>query len=228
MNEGLKERDLIKDTFGKYVAKEVRDEILSGRIPLDGEKKEVTILFSDLRNFTPMTESNDPKLVIKIMNSYFKEMAQAIQGNGGLVLQFIGDEIYAVFGAPIFLSDHPARAFRAGLEMRRRLIELNKQFEEKGWPSLRHGIGIHTGEVVVGNIGSESRASYGIVGSAVNETHRIQSFAEGWVVIISEPTYQRIADRIVVARTFQARLKGLEGERDLHEVESIETDTGSG
>lgn len=121
MNEGLKERDLIKDTFGKYVAKEVRDEVLSGCIPLDREKKDVTILFSDLRDFTSMTESNDPKLVIKIMNSYFKEMAEAIQDQGGLVLQFIGDEIYAVFGAPVFRSDHPDRAFLASLEMRRRL-----------------------------------------------------------------------------------------------------------
>ena len=83
MTDGLIERDLIKDTFGKYVAKEVRDEVLSGRTPLDGEKKDVTILFYDLRDFTPMTESNDPKLVIKIMNSYFKEMAEAIQEHGG-------------------------------------------------------------------------------------------------------------------------------------------------
>lgn len=110
INIGLKERELIKDAFGKYVAKEVRDEVLSGRIPLDGEKKEVSILFSDLRNFTPMTEKNDPKRVIKIMNSYFGEMAEAIQNEGGLVLQFVGDEIYAVFGAPISRPDHPSRA----------------------------------------------------------------------------------------------------------------------
>ena len=196
MNEGFKERDLIKDIFGKYVAKEVRDEVLSGRIPLDGEKKEVTILFSDLRNFTPMTESNDPKLVIKIMNSYFEEMAEAIQGNGGLVLQFIGDEIYAVFGAPIFQSDHPAKAFRAGLEMRRRLIELNKQFEEKGWPSLRHGIGIHTGEALAANIGSPDRLSYLLVGDTVNLASRLQSLTKevGTEMIISADTYARLTE----------------------------------
>jgi adenylate cyclase len=127
MNDGLKERDFIKETFGKYVAQEVRDEVLSGRIPLDGEMKEVTILFADLRDFTPMTESHDPKLVIKIMNSYFKEMADAIQQEGGLVLQFLGDEIYA---------------------MNQRLVELNKDFSKQGWPALRHGIGIHTGEAM--------------------------------------------------------------------------------
>ena len=194
MNEGLKERDLIKDTFGKYVAKEVRDEVLSGRIPLDGEKKEVTILFSDLRNFTSMTESNDPKLVIKIMNSYFKEMDDAIQDQGGLVLQFIGDEIYAVFGAPIFRSDHPSRAFRAGLEMKRRLVELNKQFEEKGWPTLRHGIGIHTGEALAANMGSPDRMSYLLVGDAVNLASRLQSLTKkiGTELIISAATHAHL------------------------------------
>ena len=194
MNEGLKERDLIKDTFGKYVAKEVRDEVLSGRIPLDGEKKEVTILFSDLRNFTPMTESNDPKLVVKIMNAYFKEMAEAIQDQGGLVLQFMGDEIYAVFGAPIFRADHPSRAFRAGLEMKRRLIELNKKFVGGGFPTLQHGIGIHSGEALAANIGSPDRLSYLLVGDTVNLAARLQSLTKelGTEMLLSETTYDRL------------------------------------
>ena len=194
MNEGLKERDVIKDTFGKYVAKEVRDEVLSGRIPLDGEKKEVTILFSDLRNFTPMTESNDPKLVVKIMNAYFKEMAEAIQDQGGLVLQFMGDEIYAVFGAPIFRADHPSRAFRAGLEMKRRLIELNKKFVGGGFPTLQHGIGIHSGEALAANIGSPDRLSYLLVGDTVNLAARLQSLTKelGTEMLLSETTYDRL------------------------------------
>jgi adenylate cyclase len=93
MAEGLKDREFIKDAFGKYVAKEVRDEVLSGNIPLDGEQKKVTVLFTDLRNFTPMVEKYEPKQTIQMMNMYFKEMAKAIQENGGLVLQLIGDEI---------------------------------------------------------------------------------------------------------------------------------------
>jgi len=196
MTEGLREGEVIKDAFGKYVAPEIRDEVLSGRIPLDGEKKDVTVLFSDLRDFTSMTESNDPKLVIKIMNSYFKEMAEAIQDQGGLVLQFIGDEIYAVFGAPISRPDHPARAFRAGLEMGRRLFELNRDFEKRGWPCLRHGIGINTGEAIAANIGSPDRLSYLLVGDTINIASRLQSLTKeiGNDMIISSATYARLTE----------------------------------
>lgn len=196
MNAGLKERDLLKDTFGKYVSKEIRDEVLSGRIPLDGEKKEVTILFSDIRNFTPLTESNDPKLVIRVMNSYFKEMAEAIKENKGLVLQFIGDEIYAVFGAPISRPDHAVKAFRAGLEMKRRLVSLNKQFELKGLPGLQHGIGIHTGDALAANIGSPDRLSYLLVGDTVNLASRLQSLTKeiGVEMILSGHTFARLSE----------------------------------
>ena len=194
MTDGLIERDLIKDMFGKYVAQEVRDEVLSGRTPLDGEKKEVTVLFSDLRDFTPMTEQNDPKLVVKIMNAYFKEMAEAIQEQGGLVLQFIGDEIYAVFGAPVYRQDHAAKAFRAGLEMRRRLTALNRQFEQSGWPTLRHGIGIHTGEALAANIGSPDRLSYLLVGDTINLASRLQALTKqvGTDLIISATTHAQL------------------------------------
>jgi adenylate cyclase len=190
MTDGLIERDLIKDMFGKYVAQEVRDEVLAGRTPLDGEKKEVSVLFSDLRDFTPMTEQNDPKLVVKILNAYFKEMAEVIQAQGGLVLQFIGDEIYAVFGAPIYRQDHAAKAFRAGLEMRQRLSRLNRQFQESGWPTLRHGIGIHTGEALAANIGSPDRLSYLLVGDTINLASRLQALTKkvGTDMIISATT----------------------------------------
>jgi adenylate cyclase len=210
MNEGLKERDFIKDTFGKYVAQEVRDEVLSGRIPLDGEMKEVTVLFADLRDFTPMTESHEPKLVVKIMNSYFKEMSEAIQDQGGLVLQFLGDEIYAVFGAPISRTDHPERAFRAGVTMNERLVALNQQFSNQGWPNLRHGIGIHTGEAIAANIGSPDRLSYLLVGDTVNLAARLQGFGKelGADIIISKTTRSRLEDDLPLKELPAARVKG--------------------
>jgi adenylate cyclase len=210
MNAGLKEREFIKETFGKYVAQEVRDEVLSGRIPLDGEMKEVTILFADLRDFTPMTESHDPKFVVKIMNSYFKEMADAIQREGGLVLQFLGDEIYAVFGAPIYRTDHPERAFRAGLAMNQRLVKLNEGFSKQGWPALRHGIGIHTGEAIAANIGSPDRLSYLLVGDTVNLASRLQGLTKELEteVIISQATRSRLKADVLLKALPPAKVRG--------------------
>jgi len=210
MNEGLREREFIKETFGKYVTQEVRDEVLSGRIPLDGEMKEVTVLFADLRDFTPMTESHDPKFVVKIMNSYFEEMADAIQQEGGLVLQFFGDEIYAVFGAPISRADHPERAFRAAIAMNQRLVELNEGFSKQGWPALRHGIGIHTGEAVAANIGSPDRLSYLLVGDTVNLASRLQGLTKdmGEEIIISKATRARLQDDFPLKGLTAAKVKG--------------------
>lgn len=193
---GLREREFIKDTFGRYVAREVRDEVLSGNIPLDGEVKEVTVLFADLRDFTPLTESNDPKLVVKIMNNYFKEMAEAVQDNEGLVLQFLGDEIYAVFGAPVFRPEHAIQAFKAGISMNHRLAELNKQFAKRNWPKLSHGIGIHTGQALAANIGSPDRMSYLLVGDTINLASRLQSITKeiGTEMIISKATHSSLSE----------------------------------
>ena len=123
-------------------------------------------------------------------------MADVIQEQAGLVLQFIGDEIYAVFGAPVFLSDHPVKAFRAGLEMNHRLKKLNTDLREKGWPILQHGIGIHTGEALAANIGSPDRLSYLLVGDTVNLASRLQSITKevGTKMIISASTYSRLAE----------------------------------
>jgi adenylate cyclase len=143
-----------------------------------------------------MTESNDPKLLVQLMNSYFKEMTEAIHQEGGLVLQFLGDEIYAVFGAPISRTDHPLRAFRAGMAMMKRLVELNKRFIDQGWPTLQHGIGIHTGEVLAANIGSPDRLSYLLVGDTVNLASRLQSLTKeiGTELILSNVTHERLTE----------------------------------
>src|SRR5581483_2791513 len=175
---GLKERDYVKDTFGKYVTREIRDEILAGRVGLEGEQREVTILFADLRDFTPWVEATEPREVVRDLNTYFGEMEAAIRGHGGLVLQFIGDEIEAVFGAPVPAADHAGRAVRAALDMRARLVALNEARRRAGKPPLRHGIGVHTGTVLAGNIGASERLSYALVGDTVNLASRIQDLTK--------------------------------------------------
>jgi class 3 adenylate cyclase len=200
----------ILDAFGKYVTHEVRDQILEGRIPLDGETKDVTVLFADLRDFTTLAESTPPKEVIKIINGYFSEMADAIGQHHGLVLQFIGDEIEAVFGAPLELENHPTYAVRAALAMRERLILVNDKLQQQGYRHLSHGIGIHTGNVVAANIGSEDRLSYALVGDTVNVASRIQGLNKEFNtdILISATTRARLEASINVEKLPATAVKG--------------------
>jgi adenylate cyclase len=191
---GLKEREVLKETFGKYVTREIRDEILAGRVSLAGQACEVTILFSDLRDFTPWVAATSPREVVGDLNAYFTEMERAIREHRGLVLQFIGDEIEAAFGAPIPDPAHAERAVRAALEMRRRLAAVNAERERAGKPALRHGIGIHTGQVLAGNIGSPERLSYALVGDPVNLASRIQNLNKEFDtdILVSGDTRRRL------------------------------------
>jgi len=174
MAEGLKEKEFIRRTFGRYVGESVRDEILKGDIPLNGELKDATILFADLREFTPLVENTPPAIMVYMLNAYLDEMTRCIEKHKGLVLQFIGDEIEAVFGAPKSLPGHQKAAVSAALEMRTKLELLNRQFHSQGYARLRHGIGIHTGQVLAANIGNRERTAYSLIGDTVNTASRIQ------------------------------------------------------
>ncbi len=194
MTEGLMERELIKDAFGRYVSEDIRDAVLSGSIPLDGEQKEVTVLFADLANFTPLIENHDPKQSVAMMNRYFSQMEQAVKANNGLVLQFIGDEIYAVFGAPVADENHPANAVKAALEMEHNLAALNRQFEAEGLPAFSHRIGLHSGSALAANMGSPDRMSYLLVGNTVNIAARLQELNKtfGTRIIISGKMFEKL------------------------------------
>jgi adenylate cyclase len=207
MVEGLRDRELVKETFGKYVSPEIRDEILSGRIALDGQLCEVTVLFADLRDFTPWVERSDPRDVVRDLNAYFTEMEAAIRRHGGLVLQYIGDEIEAVFGAPVADPDHAMQAVRSALEMRERLAAWNAA---RRTTPLRHGIGIHSGPVIAGNIGSAERLSYTLVGDAVNLASRIQSLTKdvGCDILVSGDTRHRLDGEFALTPLPAVRVKG--------------------
>ena len=190
------EKNFVKRIFGKYVTPEIRDQILEGRIPLSGERIEATVLFSDLRDFTRYVERNDPEEVITSMRAYFTAMQRAIRKHKGLVLQYVGDEIEAAFGVPIPYDGHADKAILAALEMRKNLKELNKERVKEGKVSFRHGIGIHTGEVLVGNTGSEDQPSYALIGETVNLASRLQGLNKelGTETILSESTRSRLAE----------------------------------
>ncbi|MBW1800129.1 MAG: adenylate/guanylate cyclase domain-containing protein [Deltaproteobacteria bacterium] len=211
MAEGLKEREFIKDTFGRYIDPSIRDEILSGRVSLDGELQQAAILFADLRGFTSLVENTPPKDVVRMLNRYLAEMAAAIQENKGLVFQFIGDEIEAVFGAPVHEPSCNLLAVKAGLAMQQRLMQLNEQLVREGYVVLRHGIGIHSGQVLAASIGSPARQSYTIIGETVNLASRIQSLNKRFNtdILISEAVAESLESRYHLREMPPVQVKGV-------------------
>lgn len=225
MIRGLKDRDLIESTFGRYVGKEIADELMKRpeALRLGGHKHEVTILMGDLRGFTQMAEKIRSEDVIKLLNRHFARMISVIERYNGIIVDFYGDSVLAFFdGIETDIARRASDAVKCALEMQQEMAIVSTKNQKDGLPVLHMGIGIHTGEVVVGNIGSESRAKYGIVGSAVNETDRIQSFAEGGTVVISEQTYELLEGRIRVGPKQEVNLKGLDGSRTLYELQGID------
>ena len=220
MIHGLSEREIIRDTFGKYVTPEIRDEILAGRIPLSGKRTEATLLFCDLRNFTPFVEKNDPEEVIMSMRAYFTEMQKAISKYDGLVLQYVGDEIEAVFGVPFPYEDHPDKAALAALEMRTRLERLNEARLKQGKSAFRHGIGIHTGTVLAGITGSNDRLSYALIGDTVNLASRIQGLTKEFRcdILISEETQEKLRNAFRLERHPSQFVKGYSRPLTLYSV----------
>jgi len=220
MMEGLRQRDFIRDTFGRYVTKEVVEELLdtSDGLKLGGEIREVTIMLSDLRGFTPLCEHLNPDQVIEVLNSYLSQMSKIIGQYKGTINEFIGDAILTFFGAPVKYGDSPARAVACALAMQLGMEEVNRKNKEKGLPPLHMGIGINTGEVIVGNIGSKERAKYGVVGHNINLTSRVEGATIGGQVLITPSTYEQIKALVIVRSVRPVRFKGVEEDIDLYDV----------
>lgn len=209
--ERLRLVNFIRDTFGRYLSKKVVDEILASPDghKIGGRRETVTILMADLRGFTRFAENHDPEQTMALVNRFFAEMAKVIVSYDGMIDEFLGDGILAVFGVPERHSDDPARAVACALEMQNRMNQLNEALEAEGYPLLAMGIGIHTGTVIVGNIGSEIRAKYGIVGNTVNIAARIESLTTGGQIFISEATYRLVEQAVTAAAPEAVMMKGL-------------------
>lgn len=213
MVRGLEERDFIRNTFGRYVDQEIAGVLLNrpGATRLGGEKRQVAILMSDLRGFTPLSESLSPEATISMLNRYFSHMIRVVGNYKGIIVDFFGDALL-VFFDPLNEPVEPTiqLSIDCAVEMQREIEIFNAQSRAEKLPELQMGIGVNTGEVVVGNIGSETRAKYGIVGSAVNITQRIQSHAKGGEVVVSESVYRSAANHLSITRSFKAQLKGIQ------------------
>jgi len=219
MVEGLKERDFISNTFGRYVDQGIAKELMKkpSAAKLGGEKREVAILISDIRDFTPLSESLPPEAIVTILNHYFSHMIEVIQEHDGIIVDFFGDGVlvfFDPFDSPIGPVLH--RTIQCALGMQARMGRFNAYMQAKRLPELQIGIGVNSGEVIVGNIGSETRAKYGIVGSAVNITQRIQCVAKGNEIVISDSVYQHLGTEIIIEKSLRVPLKGLKEEETLH------------
>ena len=163
-----------------------------------GQTKNVTILMSDLRGFTALSSKLTAEELIKVLNRYFEAMVACIQKYHGTVIEFLGDGIFTVFGAPKDLEDHASCAVNCAVEMQKAMPAVNEWNKANGYPELQMGIGINTGDVVVGNIGSEKKMKYGCMGSAVNITGRLESLTVGGQIFITENTARRLTEKLTV------------------------------
>jgi adenylate cyclase len=222
MVTGLKERDHIRNTFGRYMDPEFAKVLMKRpeATELGGKRKEVAILMSDIRGFTSMAESLSPEATIYILNHYFSHMIRVIQKHNGIIVDFIGDAIL-VFFEPMngALQGAVNNSLRCAIQMQKEMQIFNKEVKSEELPEFDMGIGIHAGEVVVGNIGSKERAKYGIVGSAVNLTQRIQEKAQGKEIIITDSVITQLKSRVPIRKTFQQKLKGLNAPLSLHVID---------
>lgn len=207
---GLQEREQIKDTFGRFVSRDVAAAVLSGRVPMAGERLEVSILFQDIRGFSALAEQLDPAALLQVLNQFFTAVVTAVEAEGGVVKQFTGDGVMALFGAPQASADHVERAARAALGIVEHVARLNVLLQSGGTPPLQIGIGVHTGEVIAGLIGPDARVEYGVVGEPVNLASRIEALTKDLqvTILVSREIAARLGPRFVLGRTAVLPVKG--------------------
>ncbi len=207
------EKRYLKLAFQHYVPPAVVDGLVSGadRLRLGGEKRDLTVLFSDIRGFTSMSEAMAPEELVKLMNEYFTAMTDKVFEHHGSLDKYIGDAIMAVYGAPVAEAQHAALACRTALEMLTVLDELKAKWQPLGLPAIDIGVGINTGPMIVGNMGSASRFNYTVVGDSVNLASRIETLNKtyGTNILVSEYTYEVVKDEFPFAREIDSvRVRG--------------------
>lgn len=206
MAEQLQEREFIRETFGRYVSEDIAETLLAEGtdLTLGGEERIVTVLFSDLQGYSTMSEHMPPAKVVEMLNSYLGAITEIIHQHGGCVIEFIGDAIFAVFGAPHQLSGHSEKAVQCAIAMRERLVQLNREWQDTGlanyWKDIGQAqvtarIGIHTGHVVAGNLGSPTRMKYAVIGDTVNIAARLEALNKelGTDILISRAVYTNLS-----------------------------------
>jgi class 3 adenylate cyclase len=213
MAQALRDRDFIREAFGRYLSPELAERYIRDReaLKLGGEVREVAMLMSDLRDFSELSERLGPAAMISLLNAYLARMTPVIIQHHGTIVEFIGDAIFVLFGAPFSRTDDAERTVRCAWDMQTALAAMNEEDRRRGLPELRMGIALHVGPVVAGNIGSHDRVKYGVVGPAVNLLGRIQGLAAGGEILISDALVKRVAAFVDVG---PARIETVKGPRE--------------
>jgi adenylate cyclase len=210
MARGLAEREKIKTAFGKFVNKQIAEMVMHSDIKLGGERKDVTVFFSDIRSFTKISESLEPEEVVEFLNQYMTRMVYCITKAKGVVDKYIGDAIMAVWGAPMSSGNDAFNAVNASLMMREELLKFNQGRGDAKKPRIQIGCGIHCGPVLAGQIGSEDRMEYTVIGDTVNIASRIESLNKAFAtdILISEETAELVKDRFRIVPMQKIKVKG--------------------
>ncbi len=195
----------------RYLSPQLAESILAGgrSIDLTSRREDLTILFSDIRGFTPMSERMEPEELVDLLNQYLTAMTEIVFENGGTLDKYVGDALMVFFGNPVPYDDNAARAVKTALSMRRRLTELQREWFARSEETLNIGVGITTGYVTVGNIGSPARADYTVLGNNVNLASRLADRAAPGQILVSERTFVAVRDLVQGTEVEQVELKGV-------------------
>lgn len=217
---GLKERDKIKTMFNKFHGTSVTTELLESSLNREGKSRDVTVFFSDIRGFTDFSEHHSPEEVVAMLNSYFEIMVTIINKNSGVVDKFIGDAIMAIWGAPHSTPHDTFNCLKACLEMRVALLEFNNQRMAQEKPPIKIGMGVHSGIVISGTVGSEERMEYTVIGDTVNTASRIEAATKafGTDILLSGETKDRIKDQFILELAGETEVKGKSDTLKLYKV----------
>jgi class 3 adenylate cyclase len=223
MVQGLRDRDFIRDVLGRYVSPELAEQCVRDRnaLRLGGELRTVSILMSDLRGFSGLSERLGPQNMIELLNRYLGRMTPVILEHRGTINEFIGDAILVLFGAPFERPDDAERAVRCAVAMQRAMTAFNAESRAQGLPELVMGIAVHSGPVVAGNIGGKDRMKYGVVGPAVNLAGRIESLTVGPQVLLSEATLAGVRHLVQIGPPSQVAVKGVPEPVTVYELRDV-------
>ncbi|MBN1483699.1 MAG: adenylate/guanylate cyclase domain-containing protein [Chloroflexia bacterium] len=225
MVQGLRQEEVIRRLFGRYVSPEVAEHAIAHGSELGGQRVECTVLFADIRGFTSLTERMDPDRLIAMLNRYFQHMAAAVTARGGLVNKFGGDSLLAVFGTPVNpAAEHAQQAVQAAQDMLAALERFNQEQAGRQEPALRIGIGVATGSVLAGNVGSDERLEYTVIGDAVNLASRLEGMTKQMQtpVLISAATVEKLGRETALVEVGEVAVRGKQAPVKVYRLESLQ------